>query len=142
LQEFQKPSLKPDFDEDSLVDTLCRIEVEDVSPVGAMGEYVALSGKLSAPQRLDYGPIDRPSHDVHRIRQYVVHLHVVPPTDPAKPGSGLATANPARDAARAKFYTLSKPVSTSTKVLAATGFRVEPPPAYRFFGRGRAERRL
>ncbi|MBP2557740.1 hypothetical protein J2857_000491 [Neorhizobium galegae] len=76
LQEFQKPSFKPAIDKDGFVDALCGIQFEDVSPVGAVDEDVALSRKLPAPQRLDYGAADGLSHNVHRIRQYVAYLHV------------------------------------------------------------------
>nr|WP_245437362.1 hypothetical protein [Neorhizobium tomejilense] len=78
LQEFQKPSFKAAFDEDGLVDALRGIEFEDVSPVGAVNEDMALFCKPPAPQRLDYGATDGPSHNVHSIRQYVAYLHVRP----------------------------------------------------------------
>ncbi|UIK07827.1 hypothetical protein LZK81_16810 [Neorhizobium galegae] len=84
LQEFKKPSLKPALDEDGLVYALCGIEFEDVSPDGAVNEDMALSRKPPAPQRLHYGPTDRPSHNVHSIRQYVAYLHVGAPSASAK----------------------------------------------------------
>ena len=84
MEEFQKPSFKTALDEDSLVYALCGIEFEDVSPVGAVNEDMALARKPPASQRLHYGPTDRPSHNVHRIRQYVAYLHVGAPSASAK----------------------------------------------------------